>query len=124
MDAGADALHDNVVGFGDNLLPFDGGLYLIRQFYAPPESDRLFAALMTGMAWQAEDIFIFGRWVKVPRLMCWYGDADAHYRYSGVDHVSDGNRAEIAEQIGKFGGGVFVGDDGDLMPGHKKIGLV
>jgi alkylated DNA repair dioxygenase AlkB len=87
MDAGAGALHDNVVGFGDNLLPFDGELYLIRQFYAPPESDRLFTALMDELAWQAEDIFIFGKWVKVPRLMCWYGDADAHYRYSGVDHA-------------------------------------
>ncbi|MCL7420358.1 MAG: alpha-ketoglutarate-dependent dioxygenase AlkB [Methylobacter sp.] len=87
MDAGAGALQDSIAGFGDNLLPFDGELYLIRQFYAPPESDRLFAMLMTELAWQAEDIFIFGKWVKVPRQMCWYGDADAHYRYSGVDHA-------------------------------------
>jgi alkylated DNA repair dioxygenase AlkB len=87
MDPEAGALSDHVIGFGDNLLPFDGELYLIRQFYAPPESDRLFTELMTDLAWQEEDIFIFGKWVKVPRLMCWYGDADAHYRYSGVDHA-------------------------------------
>jgi alkylated DNA repair dioxygenase AlkB len=71
---------------GENLVPFDGELYLIKQFYRLPESDQLFVALETGLAWQEEDIFIFGKWVKVPRLMCWYGDPDAYYRYSGVNH--------------------------------------
>ena len=71
---------------GKNLAPFDGELYLIKQFFRPPESDQLFEALKTGLAWQEEDIFIFGKWVKVPRLMCWYGDPDAHYCYSGVNH--------------------------------------
>jgi alkylated DNA repair dioxygenase AlkB len=70
----------------NNLAPFDGELYLIKQFYRLPEADRLFAALETGLNWQEEAIFIFGRWVKVPRLMCWYGDPDAYYRYSGVNH--------------------------------------
>lgn len=71
---------------GNNLAPFDGELYLIKQFYSLQESDLLFAALETGLDWQEEDIFIFGKWVKVPRLMCWYGDPDAYYHYSGVDH--------------------------------------
>jgi alkylated DNA repair dioxygenase AlkB len=71
---------------GKNLVPFDGELYLIKQFYQSPESDQLFAALETGLAWREEDIFIFGKWVKVPRLMCWYGDPDAYYQYSGVNH--------------------------------------
>ena len=72
--------------YGKNLVPFDGELYLIKQFYRLPESDQLFAVLATGLAWQEEDIFIFGKWVKVPRLMCWYGDPDAYYQYSGVNH--------------------------------------
>jgi alkylated DNA repair dioxygenase AlkB len=71
---------------GKNLIPFDGELYLINHFYQLPESDQLFAALKTGLAWQEETIVIFGKRVKVPRLMCWYGDADASYRYSGVNH--------------------------------------
>ncbi|WP_027159671.1 alpha-ketoglutarate-dependent dioxygenase AlkB family protein [Methylobacter luteus] len=87
MDTEADALRDDIAGFGDNRLPFDGELYLVRQFYRPPESDRLLAILTAELDWREEDIFIFGRWVKVPRLMCWYGDADAHYSYSGVDHA-------------------------------------
>jgi alkylated DNA repair dioxygenase AlkB len=70
----------------NNLVPYDGELYLIRQFYRPPESDRLLQQLQAELAWQEEAIFIYGRWVKVPRLMCWYGDSGACYRYSGVDH--------------------------------------
>lgn len=69
-----------------NLAPFDGELYLIEQFYRQPESDLLFAQLHADLAWQEEAIFIYGRWVKVPRLMCWYGNTDAWYRYSGVNH--------------------------------------
>ena len=70
----------------NNQVPFDGELYLIKQFYSLQESDLLFTALETGLAWQEETIFIFGKWVKVPRLMCWYGDPDAIYQYSGVKH--------------------------------------
>jgi alkylated DNA repair dioxygenase AlkB len=71
---------------GNNLAPFDGELYLIKKFYRLLESDQLFATLQSGLAWQEEAIFIFGKWVKVPRMMCWYGDPDAYYRYSGVNH--------------------------------------
>ncbi|MCX7096001.1 MAG: alpha-ketoglutarate-dependent dioxygenase AlkB [Methylobacter sp.] len=70
----------------DNLIPFDGELYLYRNFYSLPESDCLFARLQAELAWQEESIFIYGRQVKVPRLMCWYGDSDAWYQYSGVNH--------------------------------------
>lgn len=72
--------------FQKNLAPFDGELYLIKYFYPPPESDRLFAQLMATLAWQEETLWICGKCCKAPRLMCWYGDPDAHYRYSGVDH--------------------------------------
>jgi alkylated DNA repair dioxygenase AlkB len=70
----------------DNLAPFDGELYLLNKFYPSCDADRLFALFKTELAWQEEEIFIFGKWCKVPRLMCWYGDAGATYRYSGVDH--------------------------------------
>lgn len=59
-------------------------LVLIRQFYTHAESDELYAKLLTELDWQEEDIFIFDHWVKVPRLMGWYGDPDAYYEYSGV----------------------------------------
>jgi alkylated DNA repair dioxygenase AlkB len=42
--------------------------------------------LLAELAWEQESISIAGRTVLVPRLVCWYGDASARYRYSGVDH--------------------------------------
>jgi alkylated DNA repair dioxygenase AlkB len=78
--------HNALYNCGKNLVPFDGELYLIKEFYRLPESDQLFAVLETSLAWQEEVIFIFGKWVKVPRLMCWYGDPNAYYRYSGLNH--------------------------------------
>ena len=69
-----------------NRLPFDGELYLVKGFYQIDDAQQLFADLLDKLAWQEEKIFVYGRWVKVPRLMCWYGDESASYHYSGVNH--------------------------------------
>lgn len=69
-----------------NLLPEDGEAFVFKKFYAPEQADRLLARLGDSLAWQEEALFIFGRRVKAPRLMCWYGDPGSVYRYSGVDH--------------------------------------
>ena len=69
-----------------NRLPFDGELYLVEGFYQTDDALQLFADLLKRLAWQEENIFVYGRWVKVPRLMCWYGDEGASYQYSGVNH--------------------------------------
>ena len=61
-------------------------LILFREFYNKAEADCLFSKLVANLSWQEEDIFIFSKWVKVPRLMCWYGDPDAYYQYSAVSH--------------------------------------
>jgi alkylated DNA repair dioxygenase AlkB len=70
-----------------NLAPCDGQLFLIRGFYPDNEADGWFDRLYLGLAWQQEQLFIYGRWLAVPRLMCWYGDVGARYRYSHVDHA-------------------------------------
>jgi len=69
-----------------NILPFDGELYLVERFYPKNEANQLFYFLLERLAWQQEQIFLYGRWLKVPRLMCWYGDKNSEYRYSGVSH--------------------------------------
>lgn len=85
----------------NQLIDFDiipkEDLYLIRAFCPEPEADRLFDTLLTSLMWQEEDIFIFSRWVKVPRLMCWYGDPHAHYEYSGVNHHPKPWTAELLD---------------------------
>lgn len=64
----------------------DGEIYWVKQFYSADRSDSIFQELLTKLAWQEEQIYIFGKWIKVPRLMCWYGDPEAIYTYSNVPH--------------------------------------
>ncbi len=49
------------------------------------EADALLQALQESVPWEVHRIRMFGRWVNSPRLSCWMGDAEAHYRYSGAD---------------------------------------
>lgn len=56
-------------------------------FLLSTESQKLFAILKESLNWQEETIKLYGKLVKVPRLVCWYGDDDVEYRYSGVNHV-------------------------------------
>ena len=69
-----------------NLLTHDGELYLVKGFYQANDAQQLFKTLLQSLAWRQEQIFLYGRWVKVPRLMCWYGDEGTCYQYSGVNH--------------------------------------
>lgn len=69
-----------------NLVSRDGEVYYLPGFVGPEEAGLLFERLRAGLAWRQEDIVVVGRKVKVPRLVCWYGDPGAVYRYSGIDH--------------------------------------
>ncbi len=76
----------NTLAAQPSLVPYDGRLFWLRGFYSQAEADDHFHRLQQNLAWQQEQLFIYGRWINVPRLMAWYGDSEAQYRYSGVDH--------------------------------------
>lgn len=57
----------------------------LPNWLAPAEADALMLAAQHELPWETHRIRMFGRWVDSPRLSCWMGDADAHYRYSGAD---------------------------------------
>ncbi|GAB3299582.1 alpha-ketoglutarate-dependent dioxygenase AlkB family protein [Hymenobacter tenuis] len=65
------------------LLP-DADLALDTEFMAPAQAAALLAELTRDIHWQQQPIKLFGRDVLQPRLTAWYGDADARYRYSGL----------------------------------------
>ncbi|MFK7828515.1 MAG: alpha-ketoglutarate-dependent dioxygenase AlkB [Congregibacter sp.] len=46
-------------------------------------ASSLFDALRRDIEWRSESITLFGKTMPQPRLIAWYGDADAHYGYSG-----------------------------------------
>lgn len=51
--------------------------------HAAPE--EVLRQLIAETPWRAEEITVFGRRHRQPRLTAWYGDAEARYRYSGLD---------------------------------------
>lgn len=65
----------------------DIDVFHLRHWLAQPVADALMQALQTQVPWDAHRIRMFGRWLDSPRLSCWMGDADAHYRYSGADFL-------------------------------------
>ncbi len=53
-------------------------------FLPPDEADELLVQLKGEIAWEQQELTIFGRRVKAPRLSAWYGDEGASYAYSGL----------------------------------------
>lgn len=62
----------------------DAEIHFCPAFYAASTADHLLTALNETLNWRQDEIRMFGRWCKIPRLQAWYGSADAHYRYSGL----------------------------------------
>lgn len=54
--------------------------------FEPSLAAEFFRVLRQDVAWQQEEILMFGQRRLVPRLVAWHGDPDAKYRYSGVLH--------------------------------------
>jgi alkylated DNA repair dioxygenase AlkB len=62
----------------------DGDARFVAGFLTRAESDACFSELLDLVEWEQHLIRIRGREVASPRLSAWYGDPDAHYRYSGL----------------------------------------
>ena len=48
------------------------------------ESEPFFLELVNNLNWQQDKLKIVGKSIPIPRLNAWYGDAGAHYGYSGI----------------------------------------
>ncbi len=94
----------------DIIIDFDGEVRLVRGFLDAAQADALFDQLFNELDWQEESIKIYGRDIKVPRLVCWYGEPGAVYTYSGVTHRPlpwhDG-LFEVKQRIETFSGALF-----------------
>lgn len=64
----------------------DAELALWPHWLSVSVADQWLAQLTEQTPWQQPQVRIYGRYVVVPRLVAWYGDAEASYRYSGLTH--------------------------------------
>ena len=51
------------------------------------DAASLFETLLESLEWRSESITLFGKRMLQPRLLAWYGDPQARYRYSGIVHT-------------------------------------
>jgi len=59
-------------------------LIYIPQFFTKQESDIYFKAIETETNWQHDDITVFGKTYKQPRLTALFGDSNQTYGYSNI----------------------------------------
>jgi len=66
-------------------LPLCGAelLYFEKVGFADP---ALLQQLFEEAPWKSEEITVFGKTYRQPRLIAWYGDEGASYTYSGIRH--------------------------------------
>ncbi len=58
-------------------------LVLLREPDLGEAPEALLEALLADIPWQQESITLYGKTHQQPRLVAWYGDPGAAYRYSG-----------------------------------------
>ncbi len=78
------------------LLP-DADIDYIEEFYPADEAAELFTVLQQSLDWRQDDIRMFGKTIKVPRLQAWYSDNDLTYRYSNMTLTSKPWTATLAK---------------------------
>ncbi len=69
-----------------NLISCDGELRYYQHFLTSQLADKLYQQLDDTLDWREETLTIMGKQVTAPRLVCWHGDPDAVYCYSGITH--------------------------------------
>ncbi|MGB1263785.1 MAG: alpha-ketoglutarate-dependent dioxygenase AlkB family protein [Cognaticolwellia sp.] len=62
----------------------DADIEYIEDFYSTKEADCFFQQMQQNLQWRQDDISMFGKRVKIPRLQAWYGDSNLSYRYSNM----------------------------------------
>lgn len=90
---------------------------------------RWLQALLIETPWTQPQITVYGRQFAVPRRVAWYGDANAHYRYSGQVHsplpwtpLLSEIRERVQDQVGQSVNGVLLNlyrDGQDAMGWHS-----
>ena len=64
----------------------DAEVYYYPYFFTEKQSNFYLQELQSTIAWQQEQIKMFGKQIWLPRLTAWYGDPGKTYQYSGIQN--------------------------------------
>jgi alkylated DNA repair dioxygenase AlkB len=62
----------------------DGEYIYIPHFFNKQKSDFFFSKLLENIDWKQEEMNMYGKVLKFPRLTAWYGDNNKPYSFSGI----------------------------------------
>lgn len=67
------------------LVSLNNGEYrYFPNFFNRKNADRMFHAFEENIEWKQEEMQMYGKILKFPRLTAWYGDDDKPYSFSGI----------------------------------------
>ena len=62
----------------------NGEYIFVSQLFTKQEADFYLEQFSKSIAWKQEEMKMYGKIVKFPRLTAWYGDNDKPYSFSGI----------------------------------------
>jgi alkylated DNA repair dioxygenase AlkB len=63
----------------------DGEVYYLNNFELGRAPDAILHQLIADVPWRQENILVWGKVYRQPRLTAWYGDNGSDYTYSGIN---------------------------------------
>jgi len=69
---------------GVNLKLEDANVWYYPEFFSKAESERYYEIFLSETKWQQDDITVFGKSYKQPRLTALYGNNEKPYSYSNI----------------------------------------
>jgi alkylated DNA repair dioxygenase AlkB len=63
----------------------DGEYLYMPNFFNKQKSDYFFKSLFEKIDWKQEEMNMYGKVLKFPRLTAWYGDNNKPYSFSGIN---------------------------------------
>ena len=67
-----------------NLLSKDGTALYFGKILTQTQADHYFDTLLKSIAWQHDELLIFGKRITTKREVAWYGNAGLQYTYSNT----------------------------------------
>jgi len=81
-------LFDLPTDASQNRLPYDGKVRYMGKVLSSVEADNFFKTMLDGIAWQNDQLVIFGKQIITRRKVAWYGDSAFAYTYSNSTRVA------------------------------------
>lgn len=84
------------------ILAKDGQAEYLDGFFDSDAADSLFNNLLGSLAWESDQIQMFGKLLTTTRKVAWVGDPECLYTYSGMQKTPQGWTNELLEVKGQL----------------------